>query len=161
MSKRLKVLVAVTLILFACFAVVVVRTFVQKPPDTVRVRPVPAGELDPAAWGRAYPLQYASYLKNRGMAPSPTGYGGSEKVQKSIQQPEILANFKGNPFSLDYSEDRGHPYALEDLLDTKRIGPASVGACITCKTPQTETFFREMGWGYAKAPLAELTAKTR
>ena len=95
------------------------------------------------------------------MSPSPTGYGGSEKVQKSIMQPELLTNFKGNPFSKDYTEDRGHPYAVEDLLDTKRIGPTSPGACITCKTAHVETFFKDMGWGYAKVPLTELTAKTK
>ena len=119
------------------------------------------GEYDPAVWGKNYPLQYASYLKNRQMSPSPTGYGGSEKVQKSIMQPELLTNFKGNPFSKDYTEDRGHPYAVEDLLDTKRIGPTSPGACITCKTAHVETFFKDMGWGYAKVPLTELTAKTK
>ncbi len=43
-------------------------------------------------------------------------------------------NFKGMPFSKDYSEDRGHPYAVEDLKGSKRVTPASVGACMTCKT---------------------------
>ena len=161
LSRKLKFFVAVALAVVVVFGIVVVRTFVQKPQEAVTIRPIPAGEYDPAVWGKSYPLQYASYLKNRGMSPSPTGYGGSEKVQKSIQQPEILANFKGYPFSLDYTEDRGHPYALEDLKDTKRIGPASVGACITCKTPQVEGFFRDMGWGYAKVPLSELIQKTK
>ena len=85
------------------------------------------------------------------MSPSPTGYGGSEKVQKSIMQPEILTNFKGNPFSRDYTEDRGHPYAVEDLLETKRIGPTSPGACITCKTAHVETFFKDMAGGMPKS----------
>ena len=160
-SKRLQLVAAVMVIVVVAFGFIVIRTFVQKPTATVKVVPVPAGEYDPAVWGKNYPLEYASYLKSRQMSPSPTGYGGSEKVQKSLQQPEILMNFKGYPFSLDYTEDRGHPYALEDLLETKRIGPASVGACITCKTAQLETFFRDMGWGYAKVPLKELTAKTK
>jgi nitrite reductase (cytochrome c-552) len=161
MNKRLKLIIGLTLVLMLVFGFVVIRTFVAKPQDTVKVVPIPAGEYDPAVWGKAYPLQYASYQKNRLMSPSPTGYGGSEKVQKSIMQPEILTNFKGNPFSKDYTEDRGHPYAVEDLLETKRIGPTSPGACITCKTAHVETFFKDMGWGYAKVPLMELTAKTK
>ena len=160
-SRRLQLIVAAAVIVVVMFGFVVIRTFVQKPQDKVAIVPIPAGEYDPAVWGKPYPLEYASYLKNRQMSPSPTGYGGSEKVQKSIQQPEILMNFKGYPFSRDYSEDRGHPYALEDLRETKRIGPASVGACITCKTPQVEEYFRDMGWGYAKVPLSELIAKTK
>ena len=161
MSRRLQLIIAAAVVVVVVFGIVVVRTFVQKPPDTVKLVPIPAGEYDPAVWGKTYPLEYASYMKNRQMSPSPTGYGGSEKVQKSILQPEILINFKGNPFSKDYTEDRGHPYALDDLLDSKRIGPTSPGACITCKTPQLEVFFRDMGWGYAKVPLMELAAKTK
>ena len=161
MNRRLQWIVAAALIAVVAFGFVVIRTFVAKPPDQVKIKTVPAGEYDPAVWGKNYPLQYASYLKNRQMLPSPTGYGGSQNVQKSLQQPEILMNFKGNPFSKDYSEDRGHPYAVHDLLESKRIGPASVGACITCKTAQVEEFFRDMGWGYAKVPLSELTAKTK
>ena len=161
MNRRMKIVIGLSLVLLLAFGFVVIRTFVAKPQETVKIKPIPAGEYDPAVWGKNYPLQYASYLKNRQMSPSPTGYGGSEKVQKSIMQPELLTNFKGNPFSKDYTEDRGHPYAVEDLLDTKRIGPTSPGACITCKTAHVETFFKDMGWGYAKVPLTELTAKTK
>ena len=77
MNSRLKWIVAVALVVVAAFGFVVIRTFVAKPPDQVKAKPVPAGEYDPAVWGKNYPLQYASYLKNRQMLPSPTGYGGS------------------------------------------------------------------------------------
>lgn len=161
MKKRMQLVIGLALVMLLAFGFVVIRTFIDKPQETTKRTPIPAGEFDPVVWGKTYPLQYASYLKNRQMSPSPTGYGGSEKVQKSIQQPELLINFKGNPFSKDYTEDRGHPYALEDLMESKRISPASPGACITCKTPQVETFFKEMGWGYANLPLSELAAKTK
>ena len=160
-NRKLQLIMAVALVAVVVFGFIVIRTFVQKPTEAVKVVPIPAGEYDPAVWGKVYPLEYASYLKNKQMSPSPTGYGGSEKVQKSLQQPEILVNFKGYPFSKDYTEDRGHPYALQDLLETKRIGPASVGACITCKTAHLETFVKDMGWDYAKVPLTELTAKAK
>lgn len=135
---------------------VVLQAFVIKPASTLKLAQIPADEYDPAVWGKYYPLEYESYQKNREMAPSPTGFGGSEKVQKSIKEPEILMNFKGMPFSSDYAEDRGHPYAIEDLKTSKRVTPASVGSCMTCKTANLIGIYQEKGWGYAKMPLAEL-----
>lgn len=142
------------LVVFFCF--IVVRVWVLKPASAVKLAAIPSGEYDPAVWGRSYPLQYQSFLKNRETAPSPTGYNGSVNYQKAERQPEIAVNFKGNPFSKDYTEDRGHVYAMEDLMHSKRIGPASKGACISCKTPYIEQFYQEMGWGYANRPLTEL-----
>lgn len=138
------------------FGFIAIRVWAIKPPSVIKHTAIPAGEYDPQVWGKAYPLEYQSFLKNKEMAPSPTGYNGSINEQKAVRQPEIYTNFKGNPFSKDYTEDRGHPYALEDLKNSKRIGPASKGACITCKTPSLERFYSEMGWGFANKPLGEL-----
>lgn len=157
MQKTLIALLSVAVIFFG-FVVVRVGA---KPASTVKVVPIAQGEYDAAVWGKAYPLQYESYKKMADMSPSPTGYGGSLKEQKSIMQPEIIANFAGMPFSKDYAEDRGHVFAVEDLKDSKRIGPASKGACITCKTPYVEQFYKESGWGYANKPLTELMERTK
>lgn len=159
MSKGQKSLIALLAVLLIFFGFVVTRIGIAKPSSSVKLAKIPAGEYDPAVWGKNYPLQYESYKKMMDMSPSPTGYGGSVKVQKSEMMPELLINFKGMPFSKDYAEDRGHVYALEDLRDSKRIGPASKGACITCKTPYVEKFFQEDGWGYANKPLNELLDK--
>ena len=118
-------------------------------------------EYDPAVWGKIYPLEYNSYLKNKEMTASPTGFGGSIQVQKSIRQPEILMNFKGNAFSKDYSEDRGHPYSMEDLKESKRVTPKTPGSCMTCKTPSLRDVYKDMGWNYAKTPLAELLPRIK
>ena len=95
------------------------------------------------------------------MSSSPTGYGSSTNRQKSEKEPEILVNFKGFGFSKDYSEDRGHPYALEDLLKSKRVTPKSPGACMTCKTANLRDVWQEKGWGYAKSPLAEIVPRLK
>ena len=95
-------MVVVLIIIF-----VVVQVVVFKPPSKVKLAKIPVGEYDPVVWGRFYPLEYGSYIKNLEMAPSPTGYSGSLKVQHAIKQPEILMNFKGMAFSKDYTEDRG------------------------------------------------------
>ena len=60
------------------------------------------------------------------------------------------------PFSIDYQEDRGHPYALEDLKETKRVNQTTVAACMTCKTVYLADIFKEKGWDYAKMPLSEI-----
>ncbi len=137
-------------------AVIVVQSFVIQPPAAIELAKLPAGEYDPAVWGGYYPLEYESYRKNLEMTPSPTGFGGSVNEQKSIKEPEILMNFKGMAFSKDYAEDRGHPYSLEDLMASKRVTPASVGACMTCKTPYIKDVFKEKGWDYANLPLSEV-----
>ena len=136
--------------------IIVLQVFVRTPYTTMKIATIPEGEYDPAVWGQHYPLEYKSYLRNKEMAASPTGFGGSEKVQKSIKEPEILVNFKGMPFSVDYTEDRGHVYALEDIRDTKRVNETTAGACMTCKTAQLADIFKEKGWDYAKIPLLEL-----
>jgi nitrite reductase (cytochrome c-552) len=63
------------------------------------------------------------------------------------------------PFSIDYSEDRGHPYALDDIKNTKRINATTAGSCMTCKTANFIDVFKKMGWGYAKTPLKDLFPK--
>jgi nitrite reductase (cytochrome c-552) len=135
------------------------RGIAQKPAVPEKLPEIPEGEYDPAYWGRFYPLQYKSWLKSLETSPSPTGYGGSINFQHSTRQPEILMNFKGMPFSKDYSEDRGHPYALGDFKQSKRVTAASPGACMTCKTANLKDIYKEMGGTYAKKPLQELLPK--
>ena len=159
MNKTQKILAGVLALCIVFFGFVIVR--IGAKPATVKAAAIPKGEYDPAVWGKAYPLQYQSYMKNYDMSESPTGYGGSVKVQKSDMQPELFINFKGMPFSKDYTEDRGHMYALEDIKESKRVGPATKGACITCKTPYIEEFYNESGWDYANKPFAELLERSK
>ena len=159
MNNKKKLLLAGLGLCVLCVVIlsaVIVQSFAIQPPTTVELAKLPAGEYDPAVWCRYYPLEYESYKKNLEMAPSPTGFGGSVNEQKSIKEPEILMNFKGMAFSKDYSEDRGHPYAMDDLKESKRIGPATSGSCMTCKTANLRDIYKDMGWNYAKKPLAEL-----
>lgn len=161
MFRNKKIWMTLAGIVLAVFFIIVFQIFMRNPNTTMKIAAIPEGEYDPAIWGKHYPLEYKSYLRTKEIAPSPTGYGGSEKVQKSIKEPEILINFKGMPFSVDYTEDRGHVYALEDLKNTKRINQTTAGSCMTCKTPQLADIFKEKGWDYAKIPLLELLPKLK
>ncbi|OPY68174.1 MAG: Cytochrome c-552 precursor [Syntrophorhabdaceae bacterium PtaU1.Bin034] len=158
MNKTIVGLLAAIVVL-AVF--VIMRVAIATPDPAQKIKQLPANEYDPAVWGKYYPLEYKSFQKNLEMSASPTGFGGSINVQKSLKEPEILMNFKGMAFSEDYSEDRGHPYALEDLLKSKRVTPKTPGACMTCKTANLKDLWQETGWNYAKAPLTEITPRLK
>lgn len=116
-----------------------IRTFVAKPPDQVKVKPVPAGEYDPAIWGKNYPLQYASYLKNRRTTRRPPATAAARMSRNpcSSRNPDEL---QGKPVQQGLFRGPRPSLCQCGLLESKRIGPASVGACITCKTAQVEEF---------------------
>lgn len=156
-----KKMVVAALIVLVLIALLLVRITVATPPSTVKITSLPANEYDPAVWGKQYPLEYKSFQRNLEMSPSPTGFGGSVNYQKSTREPEILENFKGMPFSKDYAEDRGHPYALEDIKKTKRVTPQTLGSCMTCKTANLIDVWQEMGWNYAKTPISDIFPKLK
>lgn len=135
----------------------------EKPQD--KPEPAPAqvsleGELDAAVWGKQYPLQYESWMKNAEGGLDPSKYGGADKTPKKEHEPEILELFKGMGFSKDYNEDRGHFYALEDMLNSGRVGEKTPGSCLNCKSANVPGLIKEMGDGFYGAPmLAELKDK--
>ncbi|HZW82993.1 MAG TPA: hypothetical protein VFF14_06135, partial [Candidatus Deferrimicrobium sp.] len=55
------------------------RNNVPKPATPVGTvhSPIPTGELDPAIWGKYYPEQYTSYLKNSEITQGNSKYRGS------------------------------------------------------------------------------------
>lgn len=116
-------------------------------------------ELDPAVWGKYYPLQYKSSLQNNEM--SKTGFGGSVKETKYTAEPEILELFKGYGFSKEYNEDRGHTYALQDLLASKRVDAKTPGSCITCKTPSAPVLIKKLGPAYYTTPVIQLAKQVK
>lgn len=116
-------------------------------------------ELDPAVWGKEYPIQYTSYLKNGEAAK--TEFSGSVKESKFISEPEIKELFKGYGFSIDYNEERGHTEALTDLLSTKRVNEKTPGTCLTCKTPSAPKLIKEMGPKYYTTPLQTLAKNAK
>lgn len=156
MSKMQKILAGVIAVGVVFFGALLFR-LADKPIDKIKLTPIAAAEAyHPAAYAAAYPLQYESYMKNNLEQPSINGYGGSIKFQHFDKQPENKTNFKGYGFSIDYTDDRGHTYALADIDETKRINDKSPGACITCKTPYLEKIYNEMGWEYASKPFKEI-----
>nr|MBP7342958.1 ammonia-forming cytochrome c nitrite reductase subunit c552 [Syntrophaceae bacterium] len=93
MKSKNIILSALLGIVLILVIVLLLRVFFLTPEDSVKRVPLSETEYDAAVWGKHYPLEYQSYLKNKEMAPSPTGFGGSVKEQKSVKEPEILTNF--------------------------------------------------------------------
>ena len=142
------------------FGFIVFRIAAAPKDDSVRLAKVPPEErLGTHAYRDAYPLQYNSYMKNNDLSPSPTGYGGAQAENSHlVEQPEMLENFKGYKFAIQYDDDRGHTYAGVDFKNSKRL-PGQKGSCITCKgSYMYDVYFKESGWAYAAKPVDEIMA---
>src|SRR5688572_16499808 len=101
---------------------------------------------DPAVWGQNFPLQYDGY--RRTVDQVRTRFGGSEAVPRTPTQadprsvvaqsrleedPRLETMWAGYAFSVDFREERGHAYMLEDQTFTQRQEAAKQpGTCMHC-----------------------------
>ena len=101
---------------------------------------------DPAVWGKEYPAEYATYRKTVDQVR--TKYGGSEALprtpnaadprsvvsqSKLEQDPRLKTMWAGYAFSVDFREERGHAYMLDDQTFTQRQAVVKQpGSCMQC-----------------------------
>ncbi len=99
---------------------------------------------DPSIWGKNFPLQYDGYKRTVDMER--TRFGGSEAIRHVIsdQDPrDIVTSSKldddlktmwaGYAFAVDFREERGHAYMLEDQMFTQRqVVVKQPGTCLNC-----------------------------
>ena len=100
---------------------------------------------DPAIWGKNFPIQYDAYRKTVDQVR--TKYGGSEALprtptqadprsvvtQSKIEEDDRLKKmWLGYAFAIDFREERGHAYMLEDQTLTQRQTKPQPGACMNC-----------------------------
>ena len=102
--------------------------------------------VDPAVWGRNFPLQYDGY--RRTVDQTRTRYGGSEAVPRTPtladprsivaqsrldEDPRLKTMWAGYAFARDFREERGHAYMLEDQTFTDRQNVTQQpGTCMHC-----------------------------
>ncbi len=102
--------------------------------------------VDPAIWGKNFPLQYDDYLRTIDQVR--TRYGGSEAEPRTPTQadprsivaqsrleedPRLKTMWAGYAFSKDFREERGHAFMLEDQMFTERQQVTKQpGTCINC-----------------------------
>jgi len=133
-------------------------------PEPVKTVSIPDGEYDPAVWGKAYPLEYDSWLKSKDPNPSGLskyrkGWTGADKFDKLSEYPFMSLLFNGWGFGVEYNEIRGHWYMLIDQLEIDPSRLKAGGVCLTCKTPFAPKLKQELGLNYFKDPYAEVHAK--
>ena len=86
--------------------------------------------VDPVEWGKNFPRQYDSYLRTVDIQR--TRHGGSDAYQKLDEDPNWRDIFAGYAFSIDYREERGHAFMLQDQEETERQKVPQPGACLQC-----------------------------
>ncbi|HEX9024816.1 MAG TPA: ammonia-forming cytochrome c nitrite reductase subunit c552 [Geobacteraceae bacterium] len=122
------------------------------------------GTIDPAAWGKVYPIQYEMWKKTE----EPAGKGSKYKrgfdadrvtYDKLAEFPYMALLFNGWGFGVEYNEPRGHAHMVRDqlMVDPSRV--KSGGVCLTCKTPYAVQLQREMGKSYFSLPYKDVLAK--
>ncbi|MBU8879815.1 ammonia-forming cytochrome c nitrite reductase subunit c552 [Bacillus sp. FJAT-29790] len=136
-------LVAVILILSGCSG-----ADITKNAASVASTGLSKDEIRSEAFKDLFPLQYDSYQKT--MEEEDTKYGGSINRSKydADKEPYLPILFNGYGFATQYTEDRGHMYANEDIRETARITDKSIGSCLTCKSTAVPQMIEEMGDEY-------------
>ncbi len=102
--------------------------------------------VDPEIWGKNFPLQYDGY--KRTVDQVRTRYGGSEAVHKTPkdsdprsivaqsrleEDPRLKAMWDGYAFAVDFREERGHAFMLDDQTFTERQDVVKQpGSCVNC-----------------------------
>lgn len=138
-----------------------------QPPKAEPVKTYTIGDndYDPADWGKAWPLEYDSWLKTK--EPKPAGYSKykagfdqqNTHYDKLSEFPYMPLLFNGWGFGVEYNEPRGHYYMLIDQLEVDPSRLKSGGACLTCKTPFAPKMMQEMGYHYFADPYLDVHAK--
>src|SRR4029079_18393189 len=117
---------------------------------------------DPAVWGKNFPLQYDDY--RRTVDQQRTRYGGSEAMERTPthadprsvvaqsrieEDPRLKTMWAGYAFAIDFREERGHAYMLDDQMFTGRQQKPQPGTCLNCHA--------SMYKAYKKAGHGDLT----
>jgi nitrite reductase (cytochrome c-552) len=153
--------------LLVLFSFLIFSLVACQPPKTEPVIPVKIsdGEIDPAVWGKAYPLHYDLWVKTE----EPTAPGKSKykrgfdtdsiTYDKLSEFPFLALLFHGWGFGVEYNEPRGHAYMIKDQLEISQERIGAGGVCLTCKTPYAPQLEKEMGVDYYSKPWKEVHAK--
>ncbi|MBI5625111.1 MAG: ammonia-forming cytochrome c nitrite reductase subunit c552 [Elusimicrobia bacterium] len=133
--------------------------------EVIRSFKVAEGELDPAEWGKAWPLHYLGWTSTRepsasGLSRYKRGYDDKKVCDKLSEYPYLALLFNGWGFGVEYNEPRGHAWMLEEQVrhvDQSRMKAG--GVCLSCKTPYASRLRQELGAAYFSKPWEEVHAR--
>ena len=72
-------------------------------------------------WGKNYPREYQSYMKNS-EGDFKSKYNGNAMIDMLEVDPRLVVLWAGYGFAKDYNQGRGHTHAIDDLRNTLRTG---------------------------------------
>ncbi len=159
-NKRIAIM---ALIILALQAVIVLSCSPQKA-EPVRPVKIADGDVDPANWGKAYPVNYELWKKTE--EPTPVGKSKYKRgfdadritYDKLSEFPYMALLFSGWGFGIEYNEPRGHAYMVIDQLDVDEARVKAGGVCLSCKTPYAPKLEKELGKDYYGKPYKEIHA---
>jgi nitrite reductase (cytochrome c-552) len=127
--------------------------------------------VDPAVWGKNFPIQYDGY--RRTVDQVRTRYGGSEAVPRTPSQadprsivaqsrleedPRLKTMWDGYAFAVDFREERGHAHMLDDQTFTERQQVTKQpGTCLNCHASMVAVY-RQLGNGDLTAGFEKVNA---
>src|SRR5687768_2408931 len=127
--------------------------------------------VDPAVWGKNFPIQYDTY--SRTVDQVRTRHGGSEAVPRTPsdadprsivaqsrleEDPRLKAMWDGYAFAVDFREERGHAHMLDDQTFTERQQVTrQPGTCLNCHASMV-TVYRQLGNGDLTAGFEKVNA---
>lgn len=114
---------------------------------------VEINELEPRneVWGKNFPREFQSYYKTADTSFR-SKYNGNAVIDMLEVDPRLVVLWAGYGFSKDYTQGRGHYYAIEDLQNSLRTGGPTgpddgpmPATCWTCKSPDVPRVMNEHG----------------
>ncbi|MBN2476289.1 MAG: ammonia-forming cytochrome c nitrite reductase subunit c552 [Pirellulales bacterium] len=136
-------------------------SIIQRRNEAIIRRPLtPIGDLetDSSVWAVDWPREHDSYRRMQDDTTK-TKYGGADPRDYLQETPANVVLFAGYGFSKEYRQARGHVYAVEDVVETQRVGPATPATCWSCKSPDVPrqmVAFGKMKLGDKPASFQEL-----
>lgn len=123
------------------------------------------GTIDPAQWGKVYPVEYDLWKKTG--EPTPAGKSrykhgydvGQPRRDKLDEFPFLALLYNGWAFGTEYKEPRGHLHMVQDQLEVDPGRVKAGGSCLTCKSPYAPILEKSMGRDYFSKPYQEVLAK--
>ena len=161
---KIMVIVAVVAFLAAIAGVALLTNIMERKQEArnpfFRVVELTDDTDDPAVWGKNFPLQYDGYRRTADQVR--TRYGGSEATQRTPtgadprsvvaqsrleEDPRLKTMWDGYAFAVDFREERGHAYMLEDQTFTERQQVTKQpGTCVNCHA-SVYTVYKRLGNG--------------
>ena len=122
---------------------------------------------DPAVWGENFPIEYEQYKKTAEdtdgdfvkvdpTADDPREYHTISRIDSETRAQKM---WRGYAFAVDYTEPRGHEWALQDQRYTERTAARfkQPGTCLNCHASMPEVY-DELGDGDRQAGFDAMNA---